>query len=105
MALFGLLAITVLVVGWLAAGTFAWLVVSVASRGNAGLAMLPLAWFTAVVSALIVPMLGFTGAGGLLASFVVAFVAPLALIAARRWAWRAQQAEAHTETSPAHEAK
>jgi hypothetical protein len=92
-ALFGILALTVLMAGWVTAGTFAWLAVSVATRGNAGLGMLPLAWFCAVVAALIVPMLGFTGGGGLASSFVVAFFAPLALLGARRWAFRAHSGE------------
>lgn len=105
MALFGILAMAVLLIGWLAVGTLAWLVVSVATRGNAGLGMLPLAWFTAVVAALIVPMLGFTGGGGLLSSFVVALAAPLMLLSARRWAMRAQQPARTTDSAHAHEAK
>jgi hypothetical protein len=105
MALFGILAITVLLTGWLAMGTLAWLAISVATRGNAGLGMLPLAWFTGVVAALIVPMLGFTGGGGLLSSFFVAFLAPLFLMTARRWAMRAQEPERTPEAAHAHEAK
>lgn len=105
MALFGILAMSVLVAGWLLTGTLAWLFVSVATRGNAGLGMLPLAWFCAVVAALVVPMVGFTGGGGLLSSFVVAFAAPLALLGARRWALRAQAGEPHAEPARAREAK
>lgn len=105
MALFSILAMTVLVAGWLTVGTFAWLAVSVATRGNAGLAMLPLAWFCAVVAALIVPMLGFTGGGGLFGSFVVALVAPLALLGARRLAMRAQHGEPRSQPAGAPEAE
>ena len=105
MALFGILAMTVLLTGWLAMGTLAWLVVSVATRGNAGLEMLPLAWFSSVVAALAVPILGFTGGGGLLSSFFVAFLTPLLLMTVRRWAMRTKERERPPESTPAQEAK
>lgn len=69
---FDALFLGLFVMGWVGAGTLAWLVGSVATRGNAGLGTLPLAAFAGVVGGLLVPFVGFTGRGGLFGSFVVA---------------------------------
>lgn len=70
--LFDALFIGLFVLGWFACGTLAWLVGSVATRGNAGLGTLPLAGVAAVAGGLVVPFVGFTGVGGLAGSFVAA---------------------------------
>ncbi|GBD23198.1 hypothetical protein HRbin29_00856 [bacterium HR29] len=70
--LFDAVFVGLFVLGWLACGLLAWLAGSVATRGNAGLATLPLAALAGVTGGLIVPFAGFTGGGGLAASFAAA---------------------------------
>jgi hypothetical protein len=82
---FDLIALTVLVVGWMTCGVAPWLALSVATRGTAGLAYLPLCMFVAVVSAMMVPILGATGVAGLWLSFAAAFLGPAVLLAIRRF--------------------
>ncbi|MEJ5220501.1 MAG: hypothetical protein WHT63_00665 [Tepidiforma sp.] len=72
--------------GWSVAAFLPWLGWSVATRGRAGLWNLPLCLFAGIVAALAVPVAGATGAAGLAASFVAAFLVPLALMALRQWA-------------------
>lgn len=84
--LFTLIFGTIFVVGWSLSGLLPWLVASVISRGNAGLATLPLCVFAANVAALAVPMLGADGMGGFLASFGVAAAASALLLLVRRFA-------------------
>ncbi len=70
---------------WLFCGFVPWLVSSVLSRGNAGLAYLPLSMFAAVVAGLAVPMLGKDDAAGIWLSFGAALAAPSLLLGARRF--------------------
>ncbi|MCK9519237.1 MAG: hypothetical protein M0R74_09495 [Dehalococcoidia bacterium] len=84
--LFDLIFLGLFMVGWLACAYVPWLAVSVATRGNAGMMLLPICLFTGVVGALTVPVLGFEGAGGLKASFLVAFAASGAILAVARFA-------------------
>lgn len=71
---------------WLVLGFVAWLTVSVATRGHAGLAMLPLCMLTGVVAGLAVPLLGKDDGAGIWWSMAAALVAPALLMAARRFA-------------------
>lgn len=70
--LFEAVFIGLFVLGWVACGAIAWLAGSVATRGHAGLVTLPLAALAGVVGGLMVPFAGFTGSGGLAASFAAA---------------------------------
>jgi hypothetical protein len=79
--IFDLVFISLFVAGWLLCGYLPWAVKSVVTRGNAGLKYLPLCLFAAVVCGLAVPIIGFTGVGGLVASFAVAALAPAILLA------------------------
>jgi hypothetical protein len=84
------------VVAWLVCGFTPWLVLSVATRGQAGLGQLPLCLFAGVVAGLAVPILGMTNRDGIWLSFVAAAGVPLLLLAARRLS-----AGAHRTSSPA----
>jgi len=87
--LFDVIFVSLFVAGWLVCAFLPWLVVSVATRGNAGLANLPLCLFAGLVAALAVPVLGFNGAGGLRMSFVAAVVVPSLLLGVRRFSMSA----------------
>lgn len=87
MLTFDLIAGSLLVAGWLAAAYLPWVVLSVITRGNAGMAMLPLSLFAGLTAALAVPLLGATGGRGLASSFLLAMVVPAAMLAARRLAF------------------
>ncbi len=69
----------------------------------AGLALLPLTMFAAVVGGLLVPILGATGTTGLWSSFGVALLVPTALLAIRRFALGAPRTKSVTPPdAPAH---
>ncbi|MEX0781145.1 MAG: hypothetical protein WD557_00735 [Dehalococcoidia bacterium] len=84
--LFAIIFLSLFLVGWLVCAFLPWLAVSVATRGNAGLGMLPMCLFTGVVAALAVPLLVNDGWTGVWLSFVAAIVAPAVLMAVRRFA-------------------
>ncbi len=84
--LFDLIFVSLFLLGWSFCSFLPWLTVSVGTRGNAGLGMLPLCLFAGVVAALAVPLLVNDGWMGVWLSFGAAFVAPAALIAVRRFA-------------------
>lgn len=71
---------------WLILGFIPWLVFSVATRGHAGLGMLPLAMATGVIAGLGVPLLGKDDGAGIWWSMVAALAAPTLLMAARKFA-------------------
>lgn len=71
---------------WLVLGFLPWLAFSVATRGQAGLGMLPLCLLTGVVAGLAVPLLGKDDGEGIWISMLVALVAPAVLMTARRFA-------------------
>lgn len=71
---------------WLILGFLPWLAFSVATRGNAGLGMLPLCLLTGVIAGLAVPLLGKDDGAGIWFSMLAALVAPTFLMAARRFA-------------------
>ena len=82
--MFTAIFLTPIVAGWLALGFMPWLGWSVASRGNAGLGMLPLCLFAAVVAGLAVPLLIRDDAWGLFLSAAAALLSSFAVLAARR---------------------
>jgi hypothetical protein len=84
--IFDLIFIGAFSAGWLFCAYVPWLALSVMTRGNAGLRALPLCLVTGVVAALAVPLLGLDDARGIWLSFLAAFLAPAALLAARRFA-------------------
>lgn len=85
--LYSLIFLSLFTVGWLLCAYLPWLIVSVLSRGHAGMRYLPLCLFAGLVAALAVPAFGLTNALGLGLSFAVAFLAPAALLAARHYAF------------------
>ena len=82
--LFEAIFITLYVLGWLALGFVPWLVLSVITRGNAGLRYLPLSMLTGVVGGLAVPLLIRDDGLGLILSFVAALVLPTVVLAIQR---------------------
>jgi len=82
--LFSAIFITLYVLGWLALGFVPWLVLSVITRGNAGLRYLPLSLFVGVVGGLLVPVLIRDDGLGLILSFVLALVLPTVVLAIQR---------------------
>ena len=83
--LFTAIFLGALLVGWAVCAFLPWLVLSVATRGNAGLGNLPLSVFAGVVCALAVPVLGLTDVRGLWLSFAAAVLGPALLLLARRF--------------------
>ena len=87
--LFDAIFITLFVLGWLALGFVPWLVLSVATRGNAGMRYLLPSLAAGVIGGLAVPLFRDDGLG-LVLSFVVAFAFPTLLLTARRISRRRQ---------------
>ena len=83
--LYDAIFVSLYVVGWLICAFAPWLALSVATRGRAGLAYLPLCLFVGVVAGIAVPIFGLTNALGLWLSFAAAFFVPALLLAARRF--------------------
>lgn len=81
--LFDALFITLFVIGWLALGFLPWLVLSVATRGNAGMRYLLLSMAAGVASGVVVSFIRDDGLG-LILSFVVALAFPTLLLTVRR---------------------
>jgi hypothetical protein len=86
MPLFDIIFGAIFVGLWMALGVVPWLILSVVTRGNAGIGMLPLCMLAGVAGGMIVPFIGFTDVSGIWLSFVAAFAFPAALLAARRFA-------------------
>jgi hypothetical protein len=82
--LFELIFVSLFLLGWLFCAFLPWLALSVATRGNAGIGMLPLCLFTGVVAALAVPLLISDDWTGVWLSFIAATLAPAALMTIRR---------------------
>jgi hypothetical protein len=85
---------------WMALGIVPWLTLSIATRGNAGIGMLPLCMLAGIAGGMIVPFLGFTDVSGIWFSFTAALALPAGLLTARRFA-----ASALSLQTPAAEAK
>jgi len=77
--------VSLYVTGWLICAFIPWLALSVATRGRAGLGVLPLCLFAGVVAALAVPVFGLTGVTGFWLSFLIAATVPAVLLALRRF--------------------
>lgn len=82
--LFEIIFTALFVAGWVVCGYLPWFLLSLFTRGGAGLAYLPLSVFTGVVAGLAVPLLGPRDFLGLWLSMACAFLAPAALLAVRR---------------------
>lgn len=95
--MFTAIFLSLLLSAWLILGFLPWLAFSVATRGNAGLGMLPLCLLTGVIAGLAVPLFGKDDGAGIWLSMVAALVAPALLMAARRFALPAR----HPGVSPA----
>lgn len=91
--LFTLVFVTLYALGWLALAFAPWLALSVATRGHAGLRLLPACLAAGVAGGLAVPLLVRDDATGLALSFAAALVLPALLLAAARLA-RFPRAEA-----------
>lgn len=87
--LFDALFITFFVIGWLALGFVPWLVLSVATRGNAGMRYLLPSMAAGVIGGLVVSFVRDDGLG-LILSFVVALAFPTLLLTVRRISRRRQ---------------
>ncbi len=83
--LFDAIFLTIFFSAWALCGLVPWLVLSVKTRGEAGLGMLPLCIFAGIVAGPAVPLLGIDNATGIWVSLAAALVAPTALLAARRF--------------------
>lgn len=103
--LFELIFVSLYLAGWLICGFLPWLAVSVATRGHAGLPMLPLCLFAGVVGGLSVPVLVRQDAAGLVLSFIAAAVVPSGLMAAQRLALSAKRREAPEDAAPVGKAE
>ena len=81
--MFTAIFLSLIVAVWLILAFIPWLSWSVATRGNAGLANLPLCLFAGVVGGLAVPLLIRDDEWGLLWSALAAVVVPLGLMVVR----------------------
>ncbi|MBE0610323.1 MAG: hypothetical protein IH609_13165 [Dehalococcoidia bacterium] len=82
--MFTLIFVSLFVAAWMLMGLIPWMVLSVATRGNAGLVNLPLCLFAGVVGGLAVPLVGKDDAAGIWLSVLAALVVPALLLVARR---------------------
>jgi hypothetical protein len=83
--LFDLIFLSIFLGGWLVCAFVPWLVLSVVTRGDAGIGNLPLALGAGVIAAMAVPLLGKDDVTGLWLSFVMAAAAPTILLAVGRY--------------------
>ena len=88
--MYTLIFVSLFVSAWLVLGFLPWLAWSIISRGNAGLANLPLCLFAAVVAGLAVPILGRDVGLGMLLSATAAVTAATLLLVLRRFAPQAK---------------
>jgi len=77
--------LSIFVAGWLICAFVPWLVLSVLTRGDAGMAYLPLCLLAGVVAGFAVPILGLDDGTGLVLSFVAALVVPTLLLGISRF--------------------
>ena len=95
--IFDLVFLGAFVAVWLGCAYLPWLVLSLSTRGRAGLGRLPLALFGGLVGALAVPLLGLDNATGLWLSFLVAFLSSATALGLARLAFEVQ---ADSEPTP-----
>jgi len=98
--LFELIFLSLFITGWVVCGYLPWFLLSVFTRGNAGLVYLPLSIFTGVVAGLAVPLLGPRDVLGLWLSMAFAFLAPSILLALRRFSLAPAPSQPQTEHRP-----
>ena len=101
--LFELIFVSIYVVVWLICGFVPWLVLSVATRGGAGLLNLPLCLFAAVVAGVAVPVFGANGFAGIWISLVAAIAVPSLLLTVRRFS--VQDSTSTSSTTQEHPTK
>jgi len=95
--LFDAIFLTIFFGAWALCGFIPWLVLSVATRGNAGLGMLPLCVFTGIVAGPAVPLLGLDNGTGIWVSLLAALVVPAALLAVRRFSLGSRHESIHVK--------
>lgn len=95
---FDALALSALLGGWMLCGVVPWLVLSISTRGDAGLIFLPVSMAVAVLAALLVPLLGATDVTGLWLSFLAALAGPALFLAARRYSLGASRLASRART-------
>jgi hypothetical protein len=101
--LFDAIALTFLVLAWLALGAVPWIVLSVRMRGEAGFPLLAACCALGVVGGLLVPLAGLRGWTGVLVSLAAALsLAGLALLALIRVGTARNGSRASTERSEGH---
>ena len=91
--MYTLIFVSVMVLGWCVLGFIPWLAWSVATRGRAGLANLPICLFGGLVAGLAVPLLGKDDASGIWISGFAALVAATSLLAIRHFAVQGSSAK------------
>lgn len=101
--MFTLIFVGLFVSAWLLVGLMPWLVVSVATRGNAGLGNLPLSMFAGLVGGLAVPVLGKDDLAGIWLSMAAAAIVPSLLLAARRMSLGALAGARHPTAGEPHQ--
>lgn len=95
--MFTAIFLSLFLAAWLLLGFLPWLMVSVVTRGRAGLGMLPLCLLAGLVGGFAVPLLGKDDGQGIWISMLAALVASSALIAARKFSQHAPAPEASPE--------
>lgn len=103
--LFTAIFLTLFITGWMIVGGIPWLVLSVKTRGSAGLWYLPLSMLAGAVGGVAVPVLWLDNATGIWVSFIAAFVVSSLLLAARRFSLRPVVEPAAPNQSPEQQAK
>ena len=103
--LFNLIFLSLFVVGWLICAFLPWLVLSVATRGHAGVGYLPLCLLGGVVAGIAVPLLGLNDGTGLVVSFTMAAFVPAVLLAAGHYSRGSRAALAEARRSLHHHEK
>ncbi len=101
--MFTLIFVSMFLAGWLFMALVPWMVLSVATRGNAGLSNLPLCLFAGVVGGLAVPLLGKDDVAGIWLSMLAALVVPALLLVARRMSLGAAAQLRHQTAGEPHQ--
>ena len=103
--LFNLIFLSLFAIGWLICAFLPWLILSVATRGRAGMAYLPLCLFAGVVAGIAVPVLGLDDGTGLIVSFAMAAAVPTMLLLLGRYSRGSRAALAEARRSLHHREK
>jgi len=103
--LFTALFLALFITGWMIVGAAPWLILSVKTRGKAGLWYLPLSMLVGVIGGVAVPVFWLDNATGIWVSFIAAFVFPALLLAVRRFSLRAVVEPASPNPAPEQQPK